>query len=263
MKKKSFVFKFSFPQGIKVDRTLMTELFFDEHVEEIRQRLFQSCGLVFLTVGLALVNVKSIVYFLEVPVGLVKFFQSSPGEYFVATLKISLYTGLLFSLPELLGQLLFFVLPGLSQKEKKISSGLLMISCGLLFLGASFSYFVLIPAAVNFFITYGAQVIEPLWSFNEYFSFILLLLLSTGLIFQIPVLQVILSFLGLSSGQQMLSFWRYVLLVATIVGAILTPSVDPLTQLLLSGAIFFLYLIGSLLSIFLQGQFQPQLGLKI
>ena len=120
----------------------------------------------------------------------------------------------------------------------------------LFLLGLSFSYFVLIPAALQFFINYSVDVIDPLWSFDQYFNFILVLFFSTGLIFQIPIGQVIVSVLRLISGKQMLRQWKYVLLFSTILGAVLTPSTDPFTQLLLSGAVFILYTFGCYFAIF-------------
>ncbi|WP_044034155.1 twin-arginine translocase subunit TatC, partial [Microcystis aeruginosa] len=84
-------------------------------------------------------------------------------------------------------------------------------------------------------------VVEQAWSIERYFEFVLLLLFSTGIAFQIPVIQLILSFLGIISSQTMLSGWRFVVLGAVILGAILTPSTDPLTQSLLAGAVLGLY----------------------
>jgi sec-independent protein translocase protein TatC len=142
-------------------------------------------------------------------------------------------------------------LPGLTSREKNLIVGLLLSSVLLFLFGLIFSYFVLIPAALKFFINYSIDVIEPLWSFDEYFSFILVLFLSTGIIFQLPVLQVMLSFSKIMTGKKMLELWKYVLLLSTVVGAVLTPSADPFTQLLLSSAVFFLYLCGSFSAIFL------------
>lgn len=249
-RKKSLFFKFYLHDEMAQTKNLVTELFFDEHIEEIRQRLFQSFFLIFFIMLIAFLNIKTIVEIIEVPITYVKFFQNSPGEYFVSTLKIALYTGLLFSIPGLLSQIILFLLPGLTKKEKKITLGLLISSCVLLFLGLIFSYYVLIPAALNFFISYSSDVIEPLWSFNEYFSFILVLFISTGIVFQIPIVQIILSFSNLITGEKMLSLWRYVLLSSTILGAVLTPSADPFTQLLLSAAVFLLYLVGSFFAIY-------------
>jgi len=138
-----------------------------------------------------------------------------------------------------------FLLPGLTEKEKKIILPLLIGSLILFGLGLMFSYYALIPAALNFFLNYSDQVIEPFWSFNQYFEFILVLFYSTGLAFQIPIVQILLGLLNIVSAEQMLSVWRYIILVSTIIGAVLTPSTDPLTQLLLALAILLLYFSGA------------------
>lgn len=251
MKINSLPFKFYTSLNIIDTKNRFTELFFDEHVEEIRQRCFQSLIIIFSFILAAFLEVKGIVRILEIPIDNVRFFQSSPGEYFLSTLKISFYTGFIFSIPVILSQIIFFLLPGLTNKEKKLIIGLLISSVLLFLFGLLFSYFVLIPAALTFFLNYSVDVIEPLWSFDQYFSFILVLFLSTGLIFQLPVVQVMLSFSKIITGEKMLELWKYVLLMSTVVGAVLTPSADPLTQLLLSGAVFLLYLLGSFFAIFL------------
>jgi sec-independent protein translocase protein TatC len=183
---------------------------------------------------------------LELPVTDVKFFQSAPGEYFISTLKISFYTGLLFGSPFILSQILLFLLPGLTENEKKIILPLLLGSLILFTFGLIFSYYILIPAALNFFLNYSDEVIEPLWSFDEYFEFIVVLFYSTGLAFQIPIIQIILGLLRIVSAEQMLKAWRYVIIGSTVIGAVLTPSTDPLTQLLLSIAILALYFSGAI-----------------
>jgi len=220
------------------------ELPFTEHIEELRQRIFLVFGIILLLTCFAFIEVKSLVKILELPINNVKFFQISPGEYFISTIKISFYTGLLFSSPFVIGQLILFLLPGLTKKETKTILPLLLSSLILFGLGLAFSYYTLIPAALNFFLKYSEEVIEPFWSFDQYFEFILVLFYSTGLAFQIPILQILLGLLNIVSPQEMLSAWRYVILVSTILGAILTPSTDPLTQLLLSLAILLLYVTG-------------------
>jgi sec-independent protein translocase protein TatC len=101
------------------DFELELELPFSEHVEELRQRSFQLFWIVLILTSIAFLDVKSLVKLLELPVTNVKFFQAAPGEYFLSTLKISFYTGILFSSPFALGQILLFLLPGLTQSEKK------------------------------------------------------------------------------------------------------------------------------------------------
>lgn len=228
-----------------VNNTYVTlELPFSEHMEELRQRIFLLFGIILALTCLAFIEVKDLVKILELPIQNVKFFQISPGEYFISTIKISFYTGLLFSSPFIIMQLILFLLPGLTKNETKVILPLLLSSLILFGLGLAFSYYTLIPAALNFFLNYSEEVIEPFWSFDQYFEFILVLFYSTGLAFQIPILQILIGLLNIVSAKQMLSAWRYVILMSTILGAVLTPSTDPLTQLLLSLAILLLYFSG-------------------
>jgi sec-independent protein translocase protein TatC len=220
------------------------ELPFSEHIEELRQRIFLVFGIILLVTCTSFIEIKSLVKILELPISNVKFFQVAPGEYFISTIKIAFYTGLLFSSPFSLGQLILFLLPGLTKKETKIILPLLLSSLFLFGLGLAFSYYTLIPAALNFFLNYSEEVLEPFWSFDQYFEFILVLFYSTGLAFQIPILQILVGLLNIVSANQMLKAWRYIILLSTIFGAILTPSTDPLTQLLLSSAILMLYFFG-------------------
>ena len=227
------------------NNTIITlELPFSEHIEELRQRIFILFGIILLLTCVAFFEVKVLVKILEYPVNNVKFFQISPGEYFISTIKISFYTGLLFASPFVISQIILFLLPGLTKKETKIILPLLLSSLILFGLGLAFSYYTLVPAALNFFLNYSEKVLEPFWSFDQYFEFILVLFYSTGLAFQIPIIQILIGLLNIVSAQQMLGAWRYIILVSTILGAILTPSTDPLTQLLLSVAILLLYLSG-------------------
>jgi len=215
-----------------------------DHLEELRSRLFYS--LIAIAVGMigCFIVVKPIVKLLEVPAQGVKFLQLAPGEYFFVSIKVAGYSGLVLSSPFLLYQVIQFVLPGLTRKERRLIGPVVIGSSVLFLFGLGFAYIALIPAALNFFINYGENVVEQLWSIDRYFEFVLLLMFSTGIAFQIPIIQILLALLGIVSSTKMLSGWKYVLLGATILGAVLTPSTDPLTQSLLSGAVIFLYLGG-------------------
>lgn len=230
--------------SFKRNSSVVLELPFSEHIEELRQRiLFLFVTILLLTI-VSFLEVKPIVKILEYPIANVKFFQLSPGEYFISTVKIAFYAGLLFTSPFGISQIILFLLPGLTKRETKIILPLLISSLVLFALGIAFSYYTLVPAALNFFLNYSEEVIEPLWSFDQYFEFILVLFYSTGLAFQIPIIQILIGLLNIVSASQMLGAWRYIILLATILGAILTPSTDPLTQLLLSIAILLLYFAG-------------------
>ncbi|MBD0267558.1 MAG: twin-arginine translocase subunit TatC [Cyanobacteria bacterium Co-bin8] len=212
-----------------------------DHLEELRRRIFYSLIAVFVCIVGCFFVVNQIVQLLEVPAQGVKFLQLSPGEYFFVSLKVAGYSGLLIGSPFILYQIIMFVLPGLTRRERRLIGPVVLGSSVLFFAGLAFAYIALIPAALNFFINYGADVVEQLWSIDRYFEFVLLLLFSTGLAFQIPIVQLLLGLLGIVSSQQMLSSWRFVLLGAAVLGAVLTPSTDPVTQSLLGGAVLFLY----------------------
>ena len=216
-----------------------------DHLEELRQRIFYALIAVVLGVIVCFIFVKPIVQLLEIPAQGVKFLQLAPGEFFFVSIKVAGYSGILVTSPFILYQIIQFVLPGLTRRERRLLAPVVLGSSVLFFAGIFFAYIALIPAALNFFINYGGDVVEQSWSIDRYFEFILLLLFSTGLAFQIPIIQVILGFLGIVSSGQMLSGWRFIVLGAVIMGAILTPSTDPLTQSLLAGAVLGLYFGGT------------------
>ncbi|MEH2151752.1 twin-arginine translocase subunit TatC [Nostoc sp.] len=212
-----------------------------DHLEELRLRIFYS--LIAVAVGIigCFFAVKPIVQLLEVPAQGVKFLQLAPGEYFFVSLKVAAYTGFVLTSPFILYQIIQFVLPGLTRRERRLLGPVVLGSSVLFAGGLVFAYLLLIPAALKFFISYGADVVEQLWSIDKYFEFVLLLLFSTGLAFQIPIIQLLLGNLNIVSSERMVSGWRYVIMGAVILGAVLTPSTDPLTQSLLAGAVLGLY----------------------
>ena len=228
-----------------------TEMSIFEHLEELRERIIKSSICMVITTFLAFIYIKDISFILKQPAIGIKFLQLSPGEYFFTSIKIAIYTGLIASSPFIIYQITLFILPGLTIKETKLFLPTLIGSILLFFIGILFSYSILTPAALNFFINYGSEIVEPVWSFEQYFDFILTLLLSTGLAFQVPVIQVVIGVLEIISSKQMISAWKYIVLISTIISAILTPSTDPFTQVTLSFAILSLYFTGTCLLIIL------------
>ena len=212
-----------------------------DHLQELRMRLFYALIAIVLGIIGCFVFVKPIVQLLEIPARGAKFLQLAPGEYFFVSIKVAGYSGLLVASPFILYQIIQFVLPGLTRRERRLIGPIVFGSTILFFVGIAFAYIALIPAALNFFISYGSGVVDQMWSIDRYFEFVLLLLFSTGVAFQIPVIQALLGLLGIVSSARMLSGWRYVILGAAVLGAILTPSTDPLTQSLLASAVLGLY----------------------
>ena len=215
-----------------------------EHIEELRHRVIKATIFLIITTSLSFSYAKELSFILQGPATGVKFLQLSPGEYFFSSVKISGYTGLLISSPFIIYQITLFILPGLTKQEAGFFIPAIICSILLFFLGVYFAFKILIPAALHFLISYGSDIVEPIWSFEQYFNFILILLISTGVTFQVPIIQIIIGMLKIISSKQMASYWRYILLLSTVISAILTPSTDPITQILLSIAILSLYSAG-------------------
>ncbi len=215
-----------------------------DHLEELRRRVLRSLLAVLLGAAGCLLAVKPLVRLLEMPAEGIRFLQLAPGEFLFVSLKVAGYAGLSLALPYVLYEGLSFVLPGLSRRERRLVAPAVAGSAVLFAAGLAFAWWALVPAALNFLVSYGADVVEPSWSIERYLDFVLLLMVATGLAFQLPVLQLLLGALGLVQAKAMISGWRWVVLASALAGAVLTPSTDPVTMLLLSGAITALYLVG-------------------
>jgi sec-independent protein translocase protein TatC len=217
------------------------EMTFFDHLEELRTRIFYILIAVVGGAAGCFTVAKQLVSLLEVPARGVKFLQLTPGEYFFVSIKVAGYGGILVATPVIIYQVIQFVLPGLTRRERRLVLPVVLGSSVLFVGGLLFAYYLLIPAALNFLVSYGADVVEQLWSIERYFEFILVLLLATGLLFQVPVVQILLALLGIVTSAQMVKSWRAVVMAAMIVGAVVTPSTDPITQSLLAGAVLGLY----------------------
>jgi len=239
------------PSGENIDNFADDQMALSEHIEEFSQRIIFCLITLISSTLVCFTDIKDIVKIFQAPALGVKFLQFAPGEYFFASLKIALFCGILCSSPIVLYQIFLYVVPGMTKKERDIILPMTLGS-GILFgIGLLFSYFFLVPAALRFFISYGSDIVEPFWSFDQYFDFIAVLIFTTGLAFQVPVIQIVLGLLGVISGEKMLSIWKYIVVLSTVLSAVLTPSTDPITQLLLTGALLFLYFSGSGIVLFL------------
>jgi sec-independent protein translocase protein TatC len=215
-----------------------------EHLEELRWRVLRSLLAVVVAAAACLLAVRPLVGLLERPAEGIRFLQLAPGEFLFVSLKVAGYAGLTLALPWVIFEILGFVLPGLTRRERRLVAPAVAGSSLLFLAGLFFAWSALVPAALRFLVSYGADVVEPMWSIERYLDFVLLLMLATALAFQLPVLQLLLGALGLIDAPTMLRAWRWVVLGSALAGAVLTPSTDPVTMLLLTAAITALYLVG-------------------
>lgn len=179
---------------------------------------------------------------LELPV---KMIFLTPGEAFMANLRLALICGVLVTLPLILYQALAFVL---SLRKKKYRGALLLTAaiCFLFLLGLAFAYFVVFPFAMNFFLSFASADIGAEWSIGRYLSFTVSFLFAFGLVFQIPLLFWFLGSIGVLSAAFLKRHRRFAVVIILILAAILTPP-DVFSQILMAIPLLILYECGILL----------------
>ena len=132
-----------------------------DHLEELRQRVLKSLLAVVVAAALCLIGVKPLVRLLEAPADGIHFLQLAPGEFLFVSLKVAGYAGLTLALPYVLYQGLRFVLPGLTLNERRLIAPAVAASAVLFLAGLAFAWWALVPAALRFLVSYGADVVEP------------------------------------------------------------------------------------------------------
>jgi sec-independent protein translocase protein TatC len=173
----------------------------------------------------------------------------SPTEPFTTTLTVSAYAAVLISLPVILYQLYAFVLPAFSPTEKKVAVPLLLMVPFLFVAGAVFAYFVVVPAALKFLLNFNDTEFNTQLRARDYYSFVLLTLLSAGIVFQVPVGILGLTRLGIVTPAKLKHNRRYAYLGCAVLAAAL-PGVDPVSMLIEMVPLVLLYELSILLAVF-------------
>ncbi|MBP6385261.1 MAG: twin-arginine translocase subunit TatC [Pseudarcicella sp.] len=168
---------------------------------------------------------------------------------FIMAITQSLTVGVLFSFPYFFWEIWRFVTPGLKQSESAAARGAVFFVSLLFFMGVAFGYFVVAPMAINFLASFKLdESIQNQFDINDYISLLVTLTLSCGLTFQLPMVSYVLSKIGILTPSLMREYRRYALVVILIVAAIITPSPDMISQLLVATPLAILYEVGILVS---------------
>jgi sec-independent protein translocase protein TatC len=219
-----------------------------DHIKEMRQRLFRAVIALIITTIIASMFVDALVAYLVSPLEGGNVIVLSPTEAPIIYFKIALAAGFGLSLPYTLYQIYGFIAPGLYPNEKTlvISS----VPAVLLFFigGAVFTLEILIPVSMPVLMGFLGDVVQPSYSLENYLSFVTTLVLWMGLLFQTPLAIYIVSRFGLVNTEQLSKARRIVWFVAAIFAAVVTPTTDPVTLLLVTGPFITLYELGILLS---------------
>ncbi len=214
---------------------------FLDHLEELRRRLLWCALIVIVATGAAFYFSEQIMIFIIRPMGQIKLHVTEVTGSFYAYLKISLITGLAVSAPFIFYQAWSFISPGLYNREKATVLPLVAVSTVLFLVGASFCYLVVLPFSLAFLIGFSGDLLSPIITVGSYISFAGMLLLAFGIGFQIPIVAYFLGKLGVINPQMMGKGRRYAVVLILIASAILTPTPDVATQLMLAGPLYILY----------------------
>ena len=226
---------------------------FLDHLEELRWRILKS--LIFIVLGsiMSFVYMEDILAILLRPVSLIP--SKNPVQLQVLTVQgmfiikwtIAVICGLIISIPALSYQAWKFISPALHINERGFALPLAVGSFISFSIGIAFGYFVLIPYSLNFFSSLTYSSVENNFSINYYFSFILWILLGSGLIFQLPVVSFLFSMIGVLTPAFMRHYRRHAIIMILVLSSFITPP-DPVSMFIMALPLTFLYELSILIS---------------
>ncbi|MCG3118316.1 MAG: Sec-independent protein translocase protein TatC [bacterium] len=234
------------------------EMPFLEHLEELRSRLIKALLSVAFFTGLSWFFINHIFDFLVAPYkqaialaqaqikdpatmqGLHLVYLNPTGGFMIF-LKLAITVGILFSIPVIVFQLWQFIAPGLLMRERKIAVWVVFFTTLCFLSGALFCYFVVLKFGLGFLLTFQSEVLTPMISIDEYLGFVTILIIVFGLVFEMPVVAFFLTKIGLVTPEFMRQKRRYGIVAIFVAAAVLTPSTDAFTQMLLAVPLLILY----------------------
>lgn len=218
-----------------------------EHLAELRTRLIRSIIAVTIGAGASWAWVEEVFKFLMMPLKkaapaavMANVHYKDMSEPFITLMKTALFTGVFVTIPFVLYQLWSFIAPGLYAHEKKIAGPFVALATLFFYGGASFCYFVVMPFGFQFLFAFSSSVATPTLMMSEYYSTVVTLMLAFAFVFEMPVLSMFLSALGVLTHRPMVQYWRYAVVAIFVIAAILTPP-DVLSQMSMAIPMLILY----------------------
>ena len=229
----------------RIDPDKMTFL---EHLDELRVRLIHAVVALCVGFGACWFFRERLFHFFTQPLRVaypnVEFIVTSPAEAVMLYMKMAFFAGIFAVAPYILYQVWAFVAPGLYSHEKAYALPFIVVGSLLFLGGGAFGHFWLFPLTFRFLVAFGGPDIKFLPRVSEYFTFYSWFLLGLGLVFQLPVVVFVLSRIGVVTPGFLLRKFKYAVLIAFLVAAIITPTPDVVTQSLLALPMLGLYLLG-------------------
>lgn len=215
------------------------------HLTELRKRIIRSLLAIFLFSGVAYYYIEDIMKIITEPVGTLYYMQ--PAEAFFTYLKVALFAGFLLALPIVLYQVWQFILPALLGSEKIVLSLVVPISVLLFLMGLAFSFFLVLPVGIKFFLGFSYNELQPMISIKQYLDFLVSFLLPFGFVFEVPLVIIILAKINIISSKMLIKKQRIVIFLAFVLGAIISPTPDVFSQSMIALPMILLYEISLLI----------------
>ncbi len=218
------------------------------HLRELRKRVLWSLIAVVITTAASFFFADQIINFLKVPAGNVQFIFIEVTEAFSTYMKVCFIVGIIAAMPVIMYNIMMFVIPALTSREKKSVLLFLPWILVMFFGGIYFGYKFLIPPATHFLLGFGSNValIQP--RLSNYVNFVINLLLTIGLIFEMPVVVAFLARIGVISARWLMNKQKIVIIVSFIVSAAITPTPDAINQTIVAGTLIVLYQLSILIA---------------
>jgi len=214
-----------------------------EHLSELRLRLMITAGALLVAIGVSFANIEFIRGILTRPLGGIPLIYLSPPEAFMANLRLSLFSGLVLSLPVILYEVSAYIFPGLTRGEKKFYLAVLFGIIVLFSSGIVFAFQVVFPYTLQFFLQFADAQLEPHLTISDYISFVLSFHIAFGVVFQLPLFTWALGKIGLLSTGFLRRHRKIAILVMLIMASIITPP-DIISQAIMLLPLIFLYELG-------------------
>jgi sec-independent protein translocase protein TatC len=213
------------------------------HINELRKRLLVAVIALAITTLASFAFSQTLAELLAKPIGgLTAMASIEVTENITAFMKISLLSGVVLAMPIIVYEILAFVMPGLNQNERKWIWFVIPVATLFFAGGVAFAYLIMLPAALPFLLDFMGITTVP--RPDDYFSFVLNLLFWVGVCFEMPLLMLVLSRLGVIRPKVLIKQWRIALIASAILAALITPTPDPVNMGLMMIPLIGLYLIG-------------------
>jgi sec-independent protein translocase protein TatC len=221
---------------------------FMSHLKELRDRILHSAIAIVIGLGVGMAFGNQIIYLLKLPAGNIKLITTDLIEPVGVYFQVSLIAGVILAMPVLVYELIAFVAPGLTPKERRLIFTILPAITFMFLCGVAFAYFVALPPAINFLYNFNSDIAEALPKLSNYISVVTRILLILGLVFETPLIIMLLAKIGVVSPQWLAARRKWWVLLSFVLAAVATPTPDPVNMCIVAIPLVLLLELGILLS---------------